>query len=181
MTGRSRHAGRSRDAGRSRWSGGSRGPATEGYATAEIAVALPVVMIVVLMAVWLLGCVGAQLRCVDAARAAARAAARGDAAAQVVTVGRDRAPRGAEVVVTVDGQVVRVVVTAEVPALGVLLGRLPGVTVSAVALAEREPAPLDAPTGAFPAGAFPTVALPGRGATSQAEGPRWPMTPGSWP
>lgn len=36
--------------------------AADGYATAEIAVALPAVMIVVLMAVWLLGCVGAWTR-----------------------------------------------------------------------------------------------------------------------
>ena len=115
-----------------------RRPATGGYATAEIAVALPAVMIVVLMAVWLLGCVGAQLRCVDAARAAARAAARGDAVAQVVEVARSRAPGGAEVAVTTGDQMVRVTVRAEVRPLGALVGRLPGTSVSALAVAERE-------------------------------------------
>lgn len=55
-----------------------------------------------------------------------------------MTVGRDRAPRGAEVAVTTDGQVVRVVVTAQVRPLGALVRLLPGTAVSAVAVAERK-------------------------------------------
>lgn len=96
----------------------SKSSATGGYATAEIAVALPAVMIVVLLAVWLLACVGAQLRCVDAVRAAARAAARGDAVAQVVQVAHVRAPRDAQVEVDAGNPMVRVVVRAEVGPLG---------------------------------------------------------------
>ena len=144
----------------------SRRSATGGYATAEIAVALPVVMIIVLMAVWLLGCVGAQLRCVDAARAAARAAARGDAVAQIVEVARSRAPRGAAVDVTTGDQLVRVVVSAEVRPFGALAGRLPGTPVSALAVAEREPAPV---SQAPPAGGPSVFALPG-GSSSGAFG-----------
>mgnify|MGYP000606676768 CR=1 FL=1 len=39
---------------------------------------LPVLLTVLALAVWVLVCVNAQLRCVDAARAAARVAARGE-------------------------------------------------------------------------------------------------------
>ena len=109
-----------------------------GYATAELAVTLPALIIIVLMAVWILACVNAQLRCVDGARAAARSAARGDPAGQVTEAARVRAPRGAQVVLTTTGTVVRVVVRAEVKPLGALVALLPGTPVSATAVAERE-------------------------------------------
>ena len=111
---------------------------TGGYITAELAVALPAVLVVVLLSMWLLSCVAAQLRCVDAARAGARSAARGDAAAQSAAITQQRAPRGARVAVTTAGGVVRVVVRAEVHPLGVLLPLLPATPVSATAVAERE-------------------------------------------
>lgn len=110
----------------------------DGYATAELAVTLPAVVIIVLMAVWILACVNAQLRCVDGARAAARSAARGDPAGQVTDAARARAPRGAQVAITTTGTIVRVVVRAEVKPLGALIALLPGAPVSAVAVAERE-------------------------------------------
>ncbi len=64
------------------------------------------------------GCVSAQLRCADAAHLAARAAARGDAPVDVVTVGRSVAPSTAEVIVERRGGKVHVLVTVEVRPFG---------------------------------------------------------------
>lgn len=112
-----------------------------GYATAETAVVMPALVVVVLFAVWLLACVGAQLRCVDAARAGARSAARADPSSQVTSLARALAPRGAQVEVTTGGAFVTVVVRAQIHPLGVLVRLLPGTPVSARASAEREAAP----------------------------------------
>ena len=49
-----------------------------GMVTAETAVVLPVLLLVLVCAVAAVTVVGAQLRCVDAAREGARAAARGE-------------------------------------------------------------------------------------------------------
>jgi Flp pilus assembly protein TadG len=104
--------------------------------TAETAVVLPVLLLVLAGAVAAVTLVGAQLRCVDAAREGARAAARGDAVAAVSAIAGRAAPDGAITAVTTSGEEVRVTVTADVPALGVLPLR---VEVSAEAVALREP------------------------------------------
>jgi hypothetical protein len=70
-----------------------------------------------------------QVRCVDAAREAARLAARGDGAA--TEVARRIAPRGARVEVGGDGTLL--VARVSVDAL------LPGLTIAAEAAAAREP------------------------------------------
>lgn len=111
--------------------------------TAETAVVLPVLLLVLAGAIAAVMVVGAHLRCVDAAREAARAAARGEDAAAVRALAARAAPDGAGTTVELDGTRVRVTVTAEVPALGPLPLR---VEVSATAVAELEP-------GAAPAGA----------------------------
>jgi hypothetical protein len=54
----------------------------------------------------------AQLRCLDAARAAARLAARHDSAATIMSVARTAAPDGATVAVSQDGDLVRVQIVA---------------------------------------------------------------------
>jgi hypothetical protein len=105
--------------------------------TAETAVVLPVLLLVLAGAVAAVTVVGAQLRCVDAAREGARAAARGEDAAVVAALVERAAPEGAETAVSVAGEEVRVSVGADVPALGPLPLR---VAVSAVAVAVREPA-----------------------------------------
>lgn len=111
--------------------------------TAETAVVLPVLLLVLAGAIAAVTVVGAHLRCVDAAREGARAAARGEDAAAVRALTARAAPEGATTSVVVDGTRVRVTVTAEVPALG----PVPLVVeVSATAVAELEP-------GALPAGA----------------------------
>lgn len=112
-----------------------------GSVTAETAVLLPVLLVVLGAALGVLACVAAQLRCVDAARGAARAAARGDGEAVVRATGQRLAPPGARVVVTTGGDTVQVAVTAQVRPFGRLLGLLPPVEVSgrAVAAAEDQP------------------------------------------
>lgn len=109
-----------------------------GSVTAETALALPVLLVVLAMALWVLACVHAQLRCTDAAGTAARAAARGEPAEAVAGVGRAVGPTGAEVRVNVGRQHVEVVVRAQVRPLGGVLARLPAVQVSGRAVAARE-------------------------------------------
>ncbi len=107
-----------------------------GTATAELAVVLPVLVLfvgVALTAVWV---VIAQLRCVDAAREGARAAARGEPTAVVRTTAGRAAPDGAGVDVVTGEQEVRVTVSARTAGLD---GLLPGLQVTASAVALREP------------------------------------------
>ena len=109
-----------------------------GYVTAETAVVLPVLLVVLAAAVWVLACVAAQLRCVDAAHAAARAAARGDAPADVEAAGRAVAPAGAVVTVSRVGDQVHVSVSAAVRPFGEALRVLPDVPVRGRATADAE-------------------------------------------
>jgi len=106
--------------------------------TAETAVVLPVLLIVLAMAVWVLACVSAQLRCTDAAATAARVAARGDSTAEAVSAGRRVAPGGADVQVTLVGDQVHAQVQTEVRPFGTALSGLPGFDVRARAVAARE-------------------------------------------
>jgi TadE-like protein len=109
-----------------------------GAATAELAMVLPLLMAVTLGLVWLLAVGAAQVRAVDAARETARAAARGDAVAEAVAHGERVAPPGSRVSVHDDGDQVTAVVVGRVSGPGGLFGRLPGVTVSAQAVAAVE-------------------------------------------
>lgn len=112
--------------------------ADRGSATAETAVLLPVLLVVLVACVWALACVASQLACVDAARAAARAAARGDAPAAVQVTAQRLAPQGASVAVSRDEQTVQVVVHAQVRPFGPVLRILPSVRVSGRATAAAE-------------------------------------------
>ena len=105
--------------------------------TAETAVVLPVLLLVLAGAVAAVVVVGAQLRCVDAAREAARAAARGEPAAVVAQVAAGAAPHGAVSRLGDDGETVRVTVSTTVSPLGPLPWH---VDVSATATGIREPA-----------------------------------------
>jgi hypothetical protein len=109
--------------------------------TAETAVVLPVLVVVLVAATWVLMCVAAELRCVDAARLGARAAARGDTAAGVAAATSAVAPTGAEVDVVRDGEEVTVLVRAVVRPFGAVLSRLPGTPVAARATAVVEGTP----------------------------------------
>jgi hypothetical protein len=104
-----------------------------GSATAELAVALPVLVLLLLAGLTAVNAVATKLRCVDAAREAARVQARGEAGA---AAGRRAAPDGADVTVGVDGDTVRARVRAVAHPLGI---GLPGITVEAYAVAALEP------------------------------------------
>ena len=104
-----------------------------GSATAEFAVALPALVLLLLFAVGAVNAVLTRMRCVDAARDAALAQARGG---DGLAVARSRAPDGAEIEIHLDGDRVRVIVRVAVRPLG---SHLPSVTVSGDATAEEEP------------------------------------------
>jgi hypothetical protein len=104
--------------------------------TAETAVVLPVLLLVLAAAVAAVTVVGAQLRCVDAAREGARAAARGDPVAVVEALVARAAPEGASIVIEVGAEEVRVSVAARIAPLGPVPLRI---TVSADAVALLEP------------------------------------------
>ncbi|MGV9837057.1 TadE family type IV pilus minor pilin [Nocardia niigatensis] len=99
-------------------------------ATVETAIALAALVAVLVLGVGALLAVSAQVRCVDAAREAARLAARGDPDTGVATA-RRVAPPGARVVVRSEGDLV----VAEVSARSTLLP----VSLHAAAVAAREP------------------------------------------
>ena len=105
--------------------------------TAETAVVLPVLLLVLAGAVAAVTVVGAQLRCVDAVREGARAAARGEDVATVRALVLRAAPEGMAVSVTHTGDDVLVGISGPVAALG----PVPlDVDLSAEAVARLEPA-----------------------------------------
>jgi hypothetical protein len=96
----------------------------DGYVTAETAVVLPVLVLFTAMLLWGLAAAAAQIRCVDAARAGARSAARSEPDADAVAAASAVAPAGAAVSVRREGELVRVRVTARSPGPGRLAGVL---------------------------------------------------------
>ena len=117
------------------------GPGERGAVTAELAMAVPLLLAVTLGLVWLLTLGTAQVRMVDATREAARAVARGDDAESALDRGRQVAPPGAVLTVTSSGDQVVVSGTVEVDGVGGLLEVLPSVEVAAEAVSAREDAP----------------------------------------
>lgn len=112
----------------------------DGSVTAEAAMVLPVLLVVLGMAVWVLAAVSTQLRCTDAAGVAARAAARGEQIATVQHLARATAPRDAEVEVRGGAETVEARVRARVRPMGGALAALPALEVSGRAVAAREDA-----------------------------------------
>lgn len=108
----------------------------QGFVTAEAAVVLPTLVLFTMALVWALLTASAQIQCVDAARAGARAMARQDPGSAAVAAARQAAPRGAAVAVRRDGDLVRVEVAANAPGPGAL-GLGLRVRAEAVALAEE--------------------------------------------
>lgn len=112
-----------------------------GAVTAELALALPLLLAVTTGLAWLLAVGVAQVRTVDAARETARAVARGDTLGTAVDRGRRVAPEGAEISVSSSGGEVRVVVTGAMAGPGGALEVLPEVELHAEAVALTEAAP----------------------------------------
>lgn len=96
--------------------------------TAELAVALPALVLVIVAGLYGVALVTAQLRCVDAAAVGARLAARGEGAQLVHAAALDAAPPAARLAIAHSSTVVTATVTARVAPPG-LSRLLPGVTV----------------------------------------------------
>lgn len=105
-----------------------------GYATAEFALTLPAVILVLTFCLAVLGAAGLQLRAEDAARAAAREAAIGSSDSQVSAVVAQVAGESASVSVSRGAEFVTAVVRVPVP----LLAEWGGAHVQADAVAAVE-------------------------------------------
>ncbi|MFF8844855.1 TadE family type IV pilus minor pilin [Streptomyces sp. NPDC015127] len=101
--------------------------------TAEAAVAIPALVVFAMALVWALMAASAQIQCVDAARAGARAAARSEPRAAALAAARSAAPTGAHVTLARAGDLWRVRVEADAPGPGGL-----GLTLGAEAAALAE-------------------------------------------
>ncbi|WP_433828073.1 TadE family type IV pilus minor pilin [Actinoplanes sp. CA-015351] len=104
-----------------------------GSFTAELAAGLPALLLLFYAGLTAVVAVMDQARCLDAAREAAVAAARGETSAQAERL----APPDATIRVSGDAETVTVVVISRVRTPG---GHLPGLTVQAESHAAREPA-----------------------------------------
>ncbi|WP_228010974.1 TadE family type IV pilus minor pilin [Nonomuraea phyllanthi] len=122
-----------------RTSMGEKRSASRGSVTAETAAMLPALMVVLAAALWAIQAVGAQFECVDAARAAARAAARGESPDQVSARARTASRPDAQVTVTREAKTTQVQITVEVRPPWA--HSLPPVRISATATADTEPGP----------------------------------------
>ena len=109
-----------------------------GAVTAELAMALPLLVAVTIGLVWLLALGAAQVRVVDGARETARAVARGDDEAAAIGLGSRVAPAGASFSVTGAGDEVRVEVVATAEGPGGIFGFLPPVRLHAEAVTRAE-------------------------------------------
>lgn len=111
-----------------------RGRTDRGMVSAELALALPALLVVLALCLAGLGLAVDQVRCTDAARVAARAASRGEPHGRAVELARELAPGGSRVGVVAVGS--EVVVTVEAPPRTLLLG---GPAASGQAVAPFEP------------------------------------------
>lgn len=102
--------------------------------SAELALAIPALVAVLALCLTGLGLAVDQIRSVDAARIAVRAAARGEPVEAVRDVALEVAPEGATVEVALSGDRVRV--TVSVPARVRYLPALPGARASVEAALE---------------------------------------------
>lgn len=109
-----------------------------GSVTAETAVALPALAAVLALSLWAVAAVTAQLQCVDAARVAARAVARGEPAARSSAVAQQAAPDGAAISLRRSGDLVTVEVRSVARLPGPWGDRAPSLHVGAQATAAVE-------------------------------------------
>ncbi|MFC6884163.1 MULTISPECIES: TadE family type IV pilus minor pilin [Actinomadura] len=106
-------------------------------ATVEIAVALPALVLITVVALWGVTLASVQLTCTDVARTGARAAARGESLTAVREMAAKALPPGATVKVHRDAAAVRVEVS--VPVRAPAPSGLPPLTVTAHATTATEP------------------------------------------
>lgn len=101
--------------------------------------ALPTLVLLFALLAWGIAALAAQVRCVDAARSAARAVARGERDDRAVAIALAAAPAGAQVRVSHARDVVTVAVTAWVGPSPGWRGHVAAAEVHAEAAAEPEP------------------------------------------
>lgn len=108
--------------------------------TAEFAVVLPAVVLVLALSLGAMGLALDQVRCVDAARAGARAASRGDSYGAVILATRRAAPAQALVSTYRSGDLVQVSVVSRPRVAGSLLpGWLRASSTASAALEPSDP------------------------------------------
>ncbi|MFG1818700.1 TadE family type IV pilus minor pilin [Kribbella sp. NPDC049174] len=113
--------------------------AQRGAVTAEVAIALPVLLTLLFLGIWLIGVVTANIRCIDAARDVARAVARGESPETAQEIGRRTAPAGATVTISRTDSDIHVTVTASPHRNAPLLEALPATPITAEATVQSEP------------------------------------------
>jgi hypothetical protein len=101
--------------------------------------ALPMIVVFALSMAWLVSVGMTQVRALDAAREAARAAARSEGTGAASALGRRVAPAGSHISVGGGDGTVVVRVTSPVQGPAGLFGRLAGFRVRAEAVAAQEP------------------------------------------
>ncbi len=106
--------------------------------TAELALALPTLMLIIGVGIWVQSVVALQARCQDAARAGARAAARGDPDAAIRSAIGAALPAGAQLSIRRSGSQVTVSVRAAPAVPGVLASLVSAPSVTGSATAEDE-------------------------------------------
>jgi len=110
-----------------------------GAVTAEVAIALPVLLSLLFIAIWSIGVVMTNIRCIDAARDVARAVARGESLEAAQAIGRRTAPSNATIDIKRTGPDIHVTVTARPHTKAPLLAALPAAPVTAEATLQSEP------------------------------------------
>ncbi len=121
-----------------------------GMVTAETAILLPALAVLLAGLLWVIAAVVGEVRCIDGAREAARLAARGDPVSSAKAVAGRLAPAGAVVTISRhDGQVVATV-TARQAAFGGWAARLGRMPLKAVATATDETEPPGVAAGETP-------------------------------
>lgn len=125
------------------WDRGSAGRSARrsarGMVTAEAALVLPVLVALTAALAWVVALGVAQVRLVDAAREAARLAARDEPATRVQQAALSGAPEGARVQVHRDGETWVAEVSVDIGTDLPLVGSLPAVGLSARAVSAAEP------------------------------------------
>ncbi|WP_442914717.1 TadE family type IV pilus minor pilin [Kribbella sp. CCNWLY201] len=116
-----------------------------GAVTAEVAIALPVLLTLLFLGIWLIGVVTANIRCIDAARDVARAVARGESPEAAQEIGRRTAPDNATITITRTDSDIHVTVTATPKGNAPLLAALPATPITAEATLQSEPSQGDQP------------------------------------
>lgn len=116
-----------------------------GAVTAEVAIALPVLLTLLFLGIWLIGVVTTNIRCIDAARDVARAVARGESAEAAQELGRRTAPANATITITRTDADIHVTVTATPNRNAPLLAALPTTPITAEATVQSEPNQGDLP------------------------------------